>query len=289
MVDRIRLGEHGFALVVAPNGALIAHGDPDKKALVARARNMQDHPLVQLLRSASGDTPVADEYEDGGRSQLGVATRIAALGWTVIVEQPTAEAYASATAAPAAAGRGHLRRAARHDRGRLFLRPAVPDADSRAAARHPGDCRRRSHHPRGHPDRRRVRRSRRRVQPDGGSAGRAAGERQAPGAPGDVRPPRRRSRSRSLAPDSEPGQQHAPAGARRYRRGIAPGHPRHHRTRARDAQAVHGRPSPRRQAETGRTIRAGRQRLGRRDRRSDARGRGAGRASRWTPATRTSR
>ena len=49
-------------------------------------------------------------YDDGGRSQLGVATRIAALGWTVIVEQPTAEAYANATAAPAAAGRGHLRR-----------------------------------------------------------------------------------------------------------------------------------------------------------------------------------
>jgi len=97
MVDRIRLGEHGFALVVAPDGALIAHGDPDKKALVARSRNMQDHPLVQLLQSASGDTPVNRVYQDdGGRGQLGVATRIPALGWTVIVEQPTEEAYASA-------------------------------------------------------------------------------------------------------------------------------------------------------------------------------------------------
>ena len=38
MVDRIRIGERGFALVVAPDGALIAHGDPDKKALVAQAR-----------------------------------------------------------------------------------------------------------------------------------------------------------------------------------------------------------------------------------------------------------
>jgi signal transduction histidine kinase len=97
MVDRIRIGEHGFALVVAPNGTLIAHGDPDKKALVARARNMQDHPLVQALLAAPPGTPVADEYDDSDRRQLGVATRIAPLGWTVIVEQPTAEAYANAT------------------------------------------------------------------------------------------------------------------------------------------------------------------------------------------------
>jgi signal transduction histidine kinase len=96
MVDGIRIGEHGFALVVAPNGALIAHGDPDKKALVARALNMQGHALVRQLLSTSGDKPVEDEYEDAGRRQLGVATRIATLGWTVIVEQPTTEAYANA-------------------------------------------------------------------------------------------------------------------------------------------------------------------------------------------------
>src|SRR5262245_27632383 len=47
MVDQIRIGAHGYALVVAPNGELIAHGDPDKKALVAQARNMSGHPLVQ--------------------------------------------------------------------------------------------------------------------------------------------------------------------------------------------------------------------------------------------------
>ena len=46
MVDGIRIGEHGFALVVAPDGALVAHGDPDKKALVAQARNISGHPLV---------------------------------------------------------------------------------------------------------------------------------------------------------------------------------------------------------------------------------------------------
>jgi signal transduction histidine kinase len=97
MVDRIRIGDHGFALVVAPGGELIAHGNPDKKALVALERHMAGQ-LVQALQASRAGAPVSDEYtdEDGVR-QLGVAARIAPLGWTVIVEQPTKEAYASAT------------------------------------------------------------------------------------------------------------------------------------------------------------------------------------------------
>src|SRR5205085_4415170 len=53
MVDRIRIGEHGYALVVAPDGELIAHGDPNKKAQVALARNMSSHPLVAAARRAN--------------------------------------------------------------------------------------------------------------------------------------------------------------------------------------------------------------------------------------------
>jgi signal transduction histidine kinase len=94
MVDGIRIGGHGFALVVAPDGTLIAHGDPDRKALVALARNMADHPLVRA--AAGGARTASDEYMEGGARKLGVATAIAPLGWTVIVEQPTDEAYANA-------------------------------------------------------------------------------------------------------------------------------------------------------------------------------------------------
>jgi signal transduction histidine kinase len=106
MVDRIRIGESGYALVVATDGELVAHGDPDKKALVAQATNMSADALVAASRAASmtatastdGDTPVSLEYVDAdGRRNLGVAARIPSLGWTVIVEQPTAEAYATAT------------------------------------------------------------------------------------------------------------------------------------------------------------------------------------------------
>jgi signal transduction histidine kinase len=97
MVDQIRIGEHGYALVVAPDGELIAHGDPDRKALVAQSRNMRGHPLFAAVRGPQDATPVAREYvDDNGRRDLGVATRVPQLGWTLIVEQPTAEAYATA-------------------------------------------------------------------------------------------------------------------------------------------------------------------------------------------------
>ena len=68
MVDRIRIGGHGFALVVAPDGTLVAHGDPDKKALVALSRNMADHPLVRAVRAANGAGPVSSEYHGRRRA-----------------------------------------------------------------------------------------------------------------------------------------------------------------------------------------------------------------------------
>src|SRR5688572_11409241 len=79
MVDRIRIGDSGYALVVAPDGELVAHGDPDKKALVAQATNMSADALVAASRAASttasgGDAPVSLEYVDiDGRRNLGVA------------------------------------------------------------------------------------------------------------------------------------------------------------------------------------------------------------------------
>jgi signal transduction histidine kinase len=94
MVDRIRIGEHGYALVVAAGGELVAHGDPDKKALVARSRNMNANPL--LAGDAKPESGGREYADDNGRRELGVAATIPSLGWTVIVEQPTAEAFANA-------------------------------------------------------------------------------------------------------------------------------------------------------------------------------------------------
>lgn len=96
MVDQIRIGRNGYALVVASNGELVAHGDPDKKALIAQGHSLTAHPLVAEL-GHTGDGPISREIDDGGVRQLAVGTRIDPLGWTVIVEQPTREAYATAT------------------------------------------------------------------------------------------------------------------------------------------------------------------------------------------------
>jgi signal transduction histidine kinase len=97
MVDRIRVGRRGFALVVASDGRLIAHGDPNQKPRVARGDNLRDHPLVQLIRGQATHGPVWQEFDGtGGEAVLGVASPVELLGWTVIVEQPRSEAYAVA-------------------------------------------------------------------------------------------------------------------------------------------------------------------------------------------------
>lgn len=92
MVDGIRVGSAGFALLVASHGRLIAHGNPDDKARVASGEDLSGHGLV-----SAPDTTLGLEYiDERGRKLLGVAAPIPAFDWTVIVEQPTTEAYALA-------------------------------------------------------------------------------------------------------------------------------------------------------------------------------------------------
>ena len=112
MVDAIRVGTQGFALRVAQDGRLIAHGNPDEKPRVAAGENLREHQLVAMTEPRRTTTqPIAysaetDTQSDGdlsleypaadGRTLVGVAAPVAALGWTVIVEQPTSEAFALA-------------------------------------------------------------------------------------------------------------------------------------------------------------------------------------------------
>src|SRR3984893_13663194 len=77
MVDQIRIGGHGYALVVAPDGALIAHGAPQKKAPCAQSGNMKHHPPVKdqpLGAAPAVARPASVEYVDeNGRQQLAVS------------------------------------------------------------------------------------------------------------------------------------------------------------------------------------------------------------------------
>jgi signal transduction histidine kinase len=102
MVDRIRVGEQGVALLVGNRGQLLAHGHPDEKPRVARGDNLLSHPLLQALgHRPSADQPPAlvasAEYDSPRGRMLGAAARVPALDWTVIVEQPQSEAFAIAS------------------------------------------------------------------------------------------------------------------------------------------------------------------------------------------------
>ena len=97
-VDEIRVGELGYALLVAQDGSFIAAGNPDKKRLIAAAgggavpeRTAADR--LRTLVTESGDASL--DYDDSlGRRMLAVAAGVGTPAWTVIVEQPTSEAFA---------------------------------------------------------------------------------------------------------------------------------------------------------------------------------------------------
>ncbi len=97
MVARIRVGTRGVALVVATGGELLAHGNPDERARVARGENLANRAIVRELREQRSSAPVVREFADeSGRQVLGVGVWIPQLDWMVLVEQPVDEAYAIA-------------------------------------------------------------------------------------------------------------------------------------------------------------------------------------------------
>jgi signal transduction histidine kinase len=92
-VDGIRVGRTGHALVVTLDGQLLAHGD---KSMVARRENQTEHPVLRKMRAgdAVNKSVVTDQYMVNGEEVLGVGAEVPQLGWAVIVEQPTREAFA---------------------------------------------------------------------------------------------------------------------------------------------------------------------------------------------------
>ena len=92
MVDEVRIGAEGYALLVAPDGRLLAHGNPDRKTLVAQSVKMAPRAIP-----AGGASSVSRQYADAdGREMLAVDAPVPSLNWTLTVEQPTSEAFAAA-------------------------------------------------------------------------------------------------------------------------------------------------------------------------------------------------
>jgi signal transduction histidine kinase len=103
-VDRIRVGQEGYALIVSEQVRLIAHGNPNKKRYVAssnapgQARTPELTFAARLMENQSAPANISDQYSDeNGRRMLAVATKVQNPPWVVVVEQPTDEAFALAT------------------------------------------------------------------------------------------------------------------------------------------------------------------------------------------------
>ncbi len=93
VVSQIRVGEHGEAYVVGAQGRLIAHPDI---SLVLRNTDMSKLRQVALAQASGG---VFDDVEGAkniqGQEVLTASAPISPLPWTMFVELPVDEAYAS--------------------------------------------------------------------------------------------------------------------------------------------------------------------------------------------------
>jgi signal transduction histidine kinase len=98
VVSQIKVGEHGHAYVVGAQGRLIAHPDI---SLVLRNTDMSKLPQVRMAQANGGLIPEALEEAKNiqGQEVLTASAPIMPLRWTMFVELPVEEAYASLYAA----------------------------------------------------------------------------------------------------------------------------------------------------------------------------------------------
>ncbi|MBI3621843.1 MAG: HAMP domain-containing protein [Nitrospirae bacterium] len=99
LVDSIRIGREGYAFVVSETGQLLAHGRGAQKPKVLQQADLSSLAVVQAVRQGRSQTVVYYGAADGETpvEMIGVSAPITGLGWGLIIEQPTREAYAQAS------------------------------------------------------------------------------------------------------------------------------------------------------------------------------------------------
>ena len=96
VVSQIKVGERGHAYVVGPGGRLIAHPDI---SLVLRNTDMSKLAQVQAAQSGANGESLEGTKNIQDQEVLTASAPITPLGWTMFVELPVEEAYASLYAA----------------------------------------------------------------------------------------------------------------------------------------------------------------------------------------------
>jgi len=94
LVDSLKIGKNGHAMVVSASGVLIAHGTGPGKSLVLQGKNLKDIEVVRL--ALSGRQGALEYMDTGGRKVLGSSSPVPGTGWAFVIEHPTSEAYVSA-------------------------------------------------------------------------------------------------------------------------------------------------------------------------------------------------
>jgi len=98
-VDSIKVGTQGYALLMDEQAKLLAHGNPNDKGLIASGEPAA--PEEQKLADALRETPPVTEsktfWNSRGEKLIGVSAAVRNPQWTVVVEQPTTDAFAVAT------------------------------------------------------------------------------------------------------------------------------------------------------------------------------------------------
>ena len=99
-VDRVKVGNEGYAFLVGEDERVIAHGNPNKKRFVASGasasaewtaeQRFAGRILADPMSSAARTTKY---YDSTGKQMLAAGAVVPNLPWVVIVEQPTAEAF----------------------------------------------------------------------------------------------------------------------------------------------------------------------------------------------------
>jgi signal transduction histidine kinase len=96
VVDSIRMGDRGFAMLIDQDGRFIAHGDPDQKRRVASREIASPDERALASTSQLPRRPRLLQFQTSNGTVVGVAARIGVPDWTVIIEQPREEALAVA-------------------------------------------------------------------------------------------------------------------------------------------------------------------------------------------------
>ncbi len=97
-VDQIKVGTAGYALLIDEQGKLVAHGNPNDKELIATGANAaaDELKLADAVRHSSDAAAFAEFVNRRGEELLAVAASVSNPKWTVLIEQPTSDAFAVA-------------------------------------------------------------------------------------------------------------------------------------------------------------------------------------------------